>query len=266
MIRTTHPAPVAAPANLEAAARELRPEIALVLGSGLGPVARHFERQFACLFHEVDGLAATGIESHEGRISLGTWAKRRVVVFEGRLHYYEGHDWDQVEMPIVLAARLGVRQLVLTNAAGGIHDDLGPGSLMAIEDHIEWTRPDSWRPLRTKTSPYSPRLLEQLEEAARRASISLQRGVYATVTGPNYETPAEIRALRVQGADAVGMSTAREAVRAHQLGIEVAAISCITNRAAGLSSIPITHEEVIVNAGAQSERLACLLEACLPSL
>ncbi|MGE3806072.1 MAG: purine-nucleoside phosphorylase [Gemmataceae bacterium] len=250
--------------SLTAAARELRPEVALVLGSGLGRVAERVDVRQHWPFHAIDGLAATSIETHKGRVALGIWANRRVLLFEGRLHYYEGHDWTTVVEPMVLASRLGVQQVILTNAAGGIRDDLVPGSLMVLRDHLEWTRPYCWREP-AKASPYSAPLRERLEEAARVLGIPLTSGLYAAVTGPNYETPAEIRALRSLGADCVGMSTAREAARAAALGLGCLAISCITNRAAGLADTPITHDEVVVNAGSACDRLADLLEAFLTS-
>jgi purine-nucleoside phosphorylase len=164
-----------------------------------------------------------------------------------------------------VAADLGARALLLTNAAGGIRDDLVPGSLMAIRDHVEWTQPYCWR-LPTRPSPYAVRLLGLLERASAAAGVRLHQGVYAALTGPCYETPAEIRALRTWGADAVGMSTAREAQAACDLGMEVAAVSCVTNRAAGLSAAALDHHEVLATAAAQADRLAALLEALLPFL
>jgi purine-nucleoside phosphorylase len=161
-----------------------------------------------------------------------------------------------------VAHNLGARILVLTNAAGGIRHDLPPGSLMIIRDHIEWTMPESWRRLAAQQrdrSPYSPRLMQLLRDAAGKQQVF--EGVYASVLGPCYETPAEIRALRACGADAVGMSTAREARVAYELGMECAAISCITNRAAGLGVGPICHEEVLTSVAAQAERLEKLLDS-----
>src|SRR5205823_46583 len=200
---------------------------------------------------------------------LGDWAGRRVLVFEGRLHHYEGHPWDVVVRPIQTAAALGALVAVLTNAAGGIAEHLPPGSLMLIRDHIEWTRPYCWRhpgpgglgPPRP--SPYSAPLRAGLVRAAAALGFELPEGTYAAVTGPSYETPAEVRALRACGADAVGMSTAREAARAAALGLECAAVSCVTNRAAGLSCGPITHEEVLATAATRGDRLADLIEALL---
>src|SRR5262249_10884597 len=158
------------------------------------------------------------------------WGGRRVLVFEGRLHYYEGHSWDRVAEPVRLAHRLGARVLLATNAAGGIHPLLGPGSLMALRDHIRWNVPRPWLAALAapRPSPYSPRSLEALSEAGRRIGVELLRGVCASLTGPCYETPAEIQALAAWGADVVGMSTAHEVETAAALGMECAALSCIT--------------------------------------
>ena len=258
-------------AALAAAARSAPPEVAVVLGSGMGPVARRFRPVRSASFAAVPGLAASSVPGHTGRLSLGDWAGRRVLLFEGRLHRYEGHPWEAVIRPVEVAHELGARVLLLTNAAGGIHEALVPGSLLALRDHIEWTRPYCWRlpgpgGLRPpRPSPYAPRLRELLAKVAREKGIALHEGVYAAVTGPSYETPAEIRALRTWGADAVGMSTAREAHAAADLGLECAAVSCITNRAAGLSGGPISHDEVLATAAAQAERLADLLEGFITS-
>jgi purine-nucleoside phosphorylase len=200
---------------------------------------------------------------------LGEWAGKAALVFEGRLHHYEGHPWRTVVLPVQTAALLGARVLLLTNAAGGIRDDLRPGSLVALRDHIDWTSAYCWRqpgvggigPARP--SPYSPRLVALLVRAGREAGLSLSEGLYAAVTGPNYETPAEIRALRVCGADAVGMSTAREAEAGARCGLECAALSLITNRAAGLGPAPICHEEVQTTAAAQADCLARVLQRFL---
>ncbi|HYT93757.1 MAG TPA: purine-nucleoside phosphorylase, partial [Gemmataceae bacterium] len=190
------------------AARQAPPEVAVVLGSGMSDVARSMARECSVAFGDISGLESTTVSGHRGRLSLGEWGGKRVLVFEGRLHYYEGHSWDSVVLPVLTAHRLGARVLLLTNAAGGIHDALAPGSLMALRDHIEWTRPYCWRlpgpggvgPARP--SPYAPRLLSVLSEAAATLGIELHQGIYGCVTGPSYETPAEIRALRSWGADA----------------------------------------------------------------
>ena len=240
-----------------------------MLGSGLGGVAQRLNRTESISFLDIPGLAAPSVPGHHGSLTLGEWAGRRLLVLEGRLHFYEGHPWCRVVEPVRIAAFLGAKTLLVTNAAGGIRADLVPGSLMAIGDHIEWTRPNCWRPTGppgpgpAPSSPYSGRLLGMLHQAARTLNMKLHQGVYAAVTGPNYETPAEIRALRYWGADAVGMSTIPEIQMGNELGLECAALSCITNRAAGLSPGPINHPEVLTTAAAASHRLADLIEQVL---
>src|SRR5262249_55350667 len=245
------------------------PPVAVVLGSGLGTVAERVERLVAVPFAMIPDLPPTSVHGHAGCMSLGNWAGRRVLLIEGRLHYYEGHSWRSVTQPVHLGAALGVRVLLLTNAAGGIHEVLVPGSLMLVRDHIDWTRPWCWRlpgpgglgP--SRPSPYDLRLNQALADAAHSLGMQLHEGTYAAVTGPSYETPAEIRALRTCGADAVGMSTAREAQAARDLGMECAAVSLITNRAAGLSGSPLSHGEVLTTAAAQTGSLTDLLERFL---
>ncbi len=256
-------------AALEESCRERPPRVAIVLGSGMGYVARHVQVEHVVPFAAIPGLPAVSVHGHKGCLTLGDWAGQRVLVFEGRLHFYEGHSWETVTLPLRTAASLGAKVAVLTNAAGGIGDALHPGCLMAITDHMECNRPYWWRqpgpgglgPARP--SPYSPRLLEWLARSAAQSSVALQQGTYAAVTGPCYETQAEIRALKAWGADAVGMSTAREIQAAHDAGMECAAISCITNRAAGLSATPLNHEEVLTMAARQAEQIASLLEQFL---
>ena len=258
--------------TLTAAVREARPQVALVLGSGMGPIAARVRGLCTLPFADLPGMAAPSVEGHRGHLRLGDWAGKRVLIFEGRLHYYEGHAWRDVTQPVSLAAFLGAKVLLLTNAAGGIHDALVPGSLMAVRDHLEWTRSYCWRHPGpgglglTRPSPYAPRLLVLLARAARARGMELHQGVYAAVTGPNYETPAEVRALKLLGADAVGMSTAREVQKGHDEGMECAALSCITNRAAGLGPGLISHEEVLATTSAQCDRLADLLEGFLQVL
>jgi purine-nucleoside phosphorylase len=259
-------------AALAESCRAQAPAVVIVLGSGMGPVAQRVRALHSVSFAEIPGLPAVSVHGHKGCLTLGDWAGRRVLVFEGRLHYYEGHAWETVTLPVRTAAALGARVAVMTNAAGGIAAPLSPGCLMAITDHLECNRPYWWRhpgpdglgPARP--SPYSTRLLEGLLQAAAQAGIVLHEGVYAAVTGPCYETPAEIRALKAWGADAVGMSTAREIQAGHDMGLECAAVSCITNRAAGLSGQPLNHDEVLAMAATQAEQIAQLLEGFLAVL
>jgi purine-nucleoside phosphorylase len=215
------------------------------------------------------------VAGHRGVLLLGTWGKTPVLVFAGRLHYYEGHPWRTVVQPIHVAHELGASILITTNAAGGIRDDLQPGDLMAIRAHLDCTR-DGWFSQtsrdregagNTQSAPlphgrgslmeeaaYSPRLL---------ALLPLPTGVYAQMTGPSYETRAEIRALRSLGVDAVGMSTAREIETGHSLGMECAAVSCITNKAAGLGGGPISHEEVLEVGRKMREKMLRLFESLI---
>jgi purine-nucleoside phosphorylase len=234
--------------------RDLAPKTAIVLGSGLGGVTAEFREAATIPFGEVPGLAPATVPGHKGRITVGLWDGIPALLFHGRLHYYEGHSCDMVTAPIRTAAAFGVGRIVLTNAAGGIHPSLVPGSLMAIRGHIPFFNPGAWKSVahdRGIVAPYSPVLLARMPD--------LFAGIYAALTGPSYETPAEIRALAVCGADAVGMSTAREAEAAAALGLEVAGISCITNAAAGIGIEPLDHADVLANATLAVERLAELL-------
>lgn len=244
------------------AVREHRPRVAIVLGSGLGGVPHRFEEIAAVPFGDVPGLVAPSVQGHSGKITVGRCGGRPLVVFRGRLHFYEGHAWDQVAAPIRAAASWGIKVLLLTNAAGGIHDSLWPGDLMVLRDHLYLQRPTAWKEsTHSRPSPYSPRLIELLRTIERDRGRDLMAGVYAAVTGPCYETPAEIRALKAMGADAVGMSTAWEALAAVECGLEVAAISCVTNKAAGLACGTLDHKEVLANAAKPAERLSEMLEA-----
>jgi purine-nucleoside phosphorylase len=251
------------------AVRSAAPAVAIVLGSGTSVVADRVHALQSLPFADVPTLSAASVAGHRGRLTLGEWAGQYVLLFEGRLHYYEGHSWEAVLKPIQIAHDLGARVLLATNAAGGIHPALGPGSLMAIRDHILWNLPRPWLLPgpgalgSSRPSPYSPRLLDVLAQAGKACGIDLFRGIYASLTGPCYETPAEIRALRAWGADAVGMSTAREVEAAMQVGMECAAFSCITNKAAGLSDGPLDHKEVLVNAALQTETVAAVIEGFL---
>jgi purine-nucleoside phosphorylase len=253
--------PTARFADLADACRRDSPRLALVLGSGMGDVAARLMNPLRVSFADVPGLPAASVHGHRGCVTLGDWTGRRVLLFEGRLHHYEGHAGDVVTRPIHLAAELGAKVAILTNAAGGIRADLRPGVMMALHDHLEWTWPYCWRRPGpgARPSPYSPRLLDALGRAAATLGLDLPRGVYAQLTGPCYETPAEIRALRACGADAVGMSTAREVQAGVEVGLECAAVSLITNAAAGLSAGPLNHEEVLAEGKAGAARVGALL-------
>ena len=255
---------------LEQLAHENKPTLAIALGSGLGPVAERLHTLLSVPFSQIGGLSAPSVPGHKGYVTLSMWAGKSVLVLEGRLHSYEGYSCQAITHPIHVAHSLGARVFISTNAAGGIHPRLTTGSFMVIRDHIDWTRPFVGRAVAgsldrvRQPSPYSARLLHVIQQEANRFSVDLTSGIYAAVIGPNYETPAEIRALRDCGADAVGMSTIHEIQAAHDLGMECAAISCITNRAAGLDErAAITHDQVLQTANAGSRQLARLIEACI---
>jgi len=244
------------------------PKTAVVLGSGLSVLTDRLEVCHVWDFGELPGMVETGVQGHKGQLYHGIWAGRAVLVFAGRLHYYEGHDWDTVTAPIRLAANLGVRTLILTNAAGGLRAGFHPGTLMCLYHHLKWTQPRWWARGVHKGDPiwYDYRLRDRLLDIATSRGTPLEQGLYACLTGPSYETPAEIRALRHLGVDAVGMSTAMEAEAAYRLGLLTLAVSCITNIAAGLGETPPNHTEVLAESKKAASRLGDLLEEFLRTL
>lgn len=246
--------------------RGLEPRTAVVLGSGLGTAAEPFRQHSSISFGQIPGLVPTTVHGHSGRLAAGYWHDSPVLLFLGRLHLYEGHPREVVIGPVRTATALGIRRLVLTNAAGGIHPALDAGSLMAIRGHALVVGKVAWHALALGTlvsEPYSRSLIEAMSRHAAAGGTVLHAGIYTALTGPCYETPAEIRALAACGFDAVGMSTAMEAETAAALGLEVAAISCITNRAAGLGGDSLDHAEVLANAKLATEQLRELLSSII---
>ena len=251
------------------------PDVAIVLGSGLGAFADRLEGRTAVPYETIPHWPASGVIGHAGTLVAGRASGRPVVVLAGRAHFYEGHSMATITFGTRVLARLGVRTLVLTNAAGGINTSFTPGTLMAIDDHINLmgTNPlvgpnDDRFGVRfpDMTEVYSRRLRALADEAATRAGVPIRHGVYVGLHGPSYETPAEIRFLRTIGADAVGMSTVSEAIVARHMGLEVLGISCITNPAAGVLPQPLDHNEVMEVARRVSGQFMALLEAVLASL
>lgn len=235
------------------AVTDFRPEAALVLGSGLGDYAEQVDIAAAVDYADIPGFPVSTVAGHRGRYILGYVGGVPVVVMQGRVHYYEGYAMSDVVLPVRLMGLMGAGTLILTNAAGGLNPRFRPGSLMMIRDHILYGVPnpligpnlDELGPRFPDMSEvYSLRLREMVREAAAERDIPLEEGVYVQFTGPSYETPAEVRMAQAMGGDAVGMSTACEAVAARHMGMEVCGISCITNPAAGLSSRKLSHEEV----------------------
>ncbi|HZU40760.1 MAG TPA: purine-nucleoside phosphorylase [Solirubrobacteraceae bacterium] len=249
-----------------------RPRVGIVLGSGLGAVAEAVEEAVVVGYEELPGFPRPTVEGHAGRAVLGTIAGVPVAVLQGRAHLYEGGDLEALRVPVRALRGAGAEILVLTNAAGSLRPDVGPGRLMAISDHINLTGinpltgPNDatigprFPPLR---DAYDPALRAQLHAAAEDLGIALAEGVYLAVSGPSFETPAEIRAFRVLGADAVGMSTVHETILARHCGLRVAALSAITNLAEGLSDAPLSHEQTLRDAQRAAGDLARLLLAFL---
>lgn len=229
------------------------PEVALILGSGLGDFADGIQIEQTVDYTEIEGFPTSTVAGHKGRFVFGHVGKVPVVIMQGRVHYYEGYPMTDVVLPTRLMGMMGAKKLILTNAAGGVNFDLRPGDFMLITDHITTAVPSPLIGANIEelgvrfpdmSEVYSLRMRTLIKEEAEKLGIKLQEGVYAQLTGPAYETPAEIRMCRSWGADAVGMSTACEAVAARHMGMEVCGISCITNLAAGMSSVQLDHKEV----------------------
>jgi purine-nucleoside phosphorylase len=257
--------------ELEAAVRArtaLVPRVGIVLGSGLGGLADALSEPVAIPFAELPGWPAASAPGHAGTLLLGELEGVPVACLKGRLHMYEGHTERLVVEPALLMGRLGAKVLVLTNAAGGVNASYPPGTLMVIADHLNLT---GRNPLMGENDDalgqrfpdlvdaWSPRLRNLMRRAAAETGVALEEGVYAGLTGPMYETPAEVRMLRTLGADAVGMSTVLEAIAARWAGIEVVGVSLVTNAGAGVTGEPLTHEEVMAAGVEAAPRFSALV-------
>ena len=254
---------------------KLRPRIALVLGSGLGAFAGELSSAARIDYRRIPGFPLSTVEGHAGQFCVGRTDGVPIAALAGRLHFYEGYGMDEVTFPVRVLGRMGIRALILTNAAGGISPAYSRGALVLIRDHLnlQGTNPlighnDARFGLRfpDMTHAYSERMLRMAREEGERHGLALQDGVYAAVTGPSFETPSEIRALRALGADLVGMSTVPEVIVARQMGIEVLGISCVTNLAAGILDQPLTHEEVLETGERVRGQFAALLRGLIPRI
>jgi purine-nucleoside phosphorylase len=232
----------------------VEPRIAVVLGSGLGGFADDFEDAVGISYEDIPGFMRSTAQGHAGRLVIGKVESVPVLAMQGRVHYYEGYSLEEVTFPVRTLGLLGIKTLILTNAAGGINVQLTQGALMVISDHLNLMGDNPLRGANDErfgprfpdmSAVYSPELQELVVEEAKAIGVEVRRGIYGALSGPSYETPAEILLLRNLGADAVGMSTVPEAIVARHMGLEVLGISCITNMAAGISDEPINHEEVM---------------------
>ena len=273
--------PAAQPALIEALAAAVRtrtslvPEVGIVLGSGLGGLADDLEDTVAIAFDDLPGWPAATAPGHAGRLLLGRLGGRVVVLLQGRFHLYEGNHPGLVVQPVLLFRRLGASVVVLTNAAGGLDPSFGPGTLMVMRDHINLT---GMNPLMGRnadglgerfpdlTDAWSPRLRAGLHAAGQAEGVPLAEGIYVGLTGPNYETPAEVRMLAAMGGHAVGMSTVLECIAARWVGLEVCGVSLVTNAGAGYSGEPLTHAEVMEAGAAAGPRLARVIRRFLADL
>lgn len=230
-----------------------QPEVALILGSGLGDYAQEMDIVETLEYSEIEGFPVSTVAGHQGRLLFGYVKGVPVVAMQGRVHYYEGYEMSDVVLPTRLMGLLGAKVVILTNAAGGVNYEFHPGDLMMITDHITTAVPSpligpNLEELGARfpdmSQVYKKDLQEIILKAAENVKVTIQQGVYMQFSGPNYETPAEIRMCRTLGADAAGMSTACEAMAANHMGMKVCGISCITNLASGMSSQPLNHKEV----------------------
>jgi len=273
--------PIEQPALLAALAAAVRrrtdlvPEVGIVLGSGLGDLADGVEDPVAIPFAELPGWPAATAPGHAGRLLIGRLGGRVVVMLQGRFHLYEGNDPGLVIQPVLLFKGLGAQVVVLTNAAGGLDPSFGPGTLMVMRDHINLTgrspligrNADELGPrFPDLTDAWSPRLRERLHAAGAAEAVPLAEGIYVGLTGPTYETPAEVRMLAALGGHAVGMSTVLECIAARWVGLEVCGVSLVTNAGAGYTGEPLTHEEVLAAGLVAGPRLARVIRRLVEDL
>lgn len=249
------------------------PEVAIVLGSGLGDFADHIQVKQEIPYSDIEGFPVSTVPGHAGKFIFGLLGDKKVVCMKGRVHYYEGYPISDVVLPIRLMGMLGAKILFLTNASGGINEQFQAGDLMMLNDHISVFAPNPLMganidELGTRfpdmTQVYDKKLQGILRDTAREENISLKEGVYAQLTGPSFESPAEIKMLRTMGVDAVGMSTVVEAIAANHMGMRICGVSCVCNLAAGMTEQPLSHEEVQEAAAKAANKFSKLLLRSIP--
>lgn len=251
------------------------PEILIILGSGLSNLAEDLENKIEIKYSEIPNFPVSTVEGHKGQFVFGEISGKKVVMMQGRFHYYEGYSMDKVTFPIRVMANLSVKKLIVTNAAGGVNTSFKPGDLMIIKDHINF---GSLNPLIGKnldefgerfpdmSSAYSKDYINITKSVSKNLSIDLVEGVYIMTTGPTYETPAEVKMLRTLGADATGMSTVPEVIVANHSGMKTLGISCITNMACGILDKPLNHEEVIETSNMVHEKFKKLIKGIIKEI
>ncbi len=251
------------------------PEVALILGSGLGDYAKDIKVEATLDYHDIEGFPVSTVPGHQGKYIFGYVGKVPVVCMQGRVHYYEGYDISDVVLPIRLMRLMGAKVLFLTNASGGVNTNFNAGDFMLIKDQIANFVPspiigpnidELGVRFPDMSDIYDKSLQNIIKETANRLEIPLQEGVYIQLTGPNYESPAEVRMCRILGADAVGMSTACEAIAANHMGMHICGISCISNMACGITENPLTHQEVQETADRVAPLFKQLVTACIQDI
>lgn len=244
-------------------------DIGVILGSGLGDLADKITNSIIIRYEDIPNFPKSTVKGHKGQFVIGNFMGKRVIMMQGRFHYYEGYKMDLVTLPVYIMKGLGVSSLIVTNAAGGVNTSFEPGDLMIIKDSINLSfdnplfgeNDENIGPrFPDMLGSYSSRLINTAEKAGKKLNIKLWKGVYLMTTGPCYETPAEIKMMRFMGADAVGMSTVPEVIAAKYLNIDTLGISCITNMAAGILADPLNHEEVIETTNKVKDKFTSLIE------
>ena len=254
---------------------DFKPEIGIILGSGLGDMADRVKDRVVIKYSEVPNMPVSTVHGHAGQFVCGTLEGKKVIMMQGRFHYYEGHPMRVLALPIHIMKFLGVESLIVTNACGGVNTDFVPGDLMIINDHINFT---SSNPLigsndeeigprfPDMSTAYNREYIKLAKSVAASLDMNLKEGVYMMFTGPTYETPAEVRLARIVGADAVGMSTVPEVIVANHCGLKILGISCITNMAAGILDQPLNHEEVIETSKMVKEKFVALVKGVVKNM
>lgn len=262
-------------ANYILSQSKYKPNIGLILGSGLGVLAEEIEDKEIYPYEDIPYFPVSTVEGHAGQLVVGMFQGKAVITMMGRFHYYEGYDMEEVTFPIRVMKRIGVQNIIITNAAGAVNVNYEPGDLMIIKDHINLSGAN---PLIGKnlnefgtrfpdmSNAYKEVLRNKVIEAAKELGIKIREGVYTYMTGPSYESPAEIKMVRIIGGDAVGMSTVPEVITAVHSGMDVLGISCMTNMAAGILDQPLDHKEVIETSNKVKEKFIALMKLVIKNL
>ncbi|MCT4607295.1 MAG: purine-nucleoside phosphorylase [Marinisporobacter sp.] len=254
---------------------KVKPEIGLILGSGLGAIADQIQEKEVFPYNEIPNFPVSTVEGHAGQLVIGTLEGKKVVAMQGRFHYYEGYHMKEVTFPVRVMKLLGIKKLIVTNAAGAVNTNYKPGDLMLISDHLNLSgdHPLIGKNLKDfgprfpdMSNAYDKELRTKVKEIAKSLNIALQEGVYACMSGPTYETPAEVRMVRILGADAVGMSTAPEVITAVHSNIQVVGVSCMTNMAAGILDQPLDHSEVMETSEKARAKFITLMKSIIKNI